>query len=108
MKLNELFEKDIDDVFFDSTETMEYVNVNGEKMPGILILESQLSSKISKDSQGIYQGDGTVLYLKYNEEFYYKNRAGKILEINEVMYKISNRSKEFGMAKFKLEDCEGY
>lgn len=108
MKLNDLFEQDIDDIFMDSSEMMESLTIDDEKMNGILILESQLSTSKKKNSEGISKTDGSALFLKFNDEIYKKYKPNRTIEINDVTYIITNRSKEFGLIKLKLEEREGY
>lgn len=108
MKLNDLFEQDINDIFMDESEMMESLIVDNNKMNGILILESQLSSTKKKNHEGISKTDGTALFLKFNEEIYKKYKPNRTIEINDVTYIITNRSKEFGLIKLKLEEREGY
>lgn len=108
MKLNDLFEQDINDVFMDSSEMMESLVVDDEKMNGILILEPQLSTSNKKSNEGISKTDGSALFLKFNEEIYKKYKPNRTIEINDVIYIITNRSKEFGLIKLKLEEREGY
>lgn len=108
MKLNDLFEQDINDVFMDSSEMMESLAVDDERMNGILILEPQLSTSNKKSNEGISKTDGSALFLKFNEEIYKKYKPNRTIEINDVIYIITNRSKEFGLIKLKLEEREGY
>lgn len=108
MKLNDLFEQDINDIFMDGLEMMESLVVDDEKINGILILESKFSTSNKKSNEGISKTDGSALFLKFNEEIYKKYKPNRTIEINDVTYIITNRSKEFGLIKLKLEEREGY
>lgn len=108
MNLNDLFEQDIDDVFMDGSELMQSLIVDGKLTDGILILESQFSVSNKRNLGGISKIDGTALFLKFNEEIYKKYKPKRAIEVEDVTYIITNRSREFGLIKLKLEEREGY
>ena len=105
MDFRELVNQDNENVFFNLKEMGETLLINGEERIGILI-NTNLSSK--KNSGTIYSNDGTNLVLITDKEFYEDHKVGREMEINSETYIIKNRSEEFGVMKFRLEQNQGY
>lgn len=105
MKLNELFEQDINEVFFDFDEMAEKILIDDVETECIYIRESTNSKK---GRQGLSKIDGSTLYLKHDEEVYNKYKPGKSIDIEDTTYIITNRSVEYKLIKLKLEESEGF
>ncbi len=96
------------DIFMDSDEMMEELEIDEIKINGILIMESQMSAKGKISKEGLTKTDGNSLFLRYDEKIYNRYKPHRSMEVNGVEYLITNRGVEFGMMKFKLEEIEGY
>ena len=105
MDFRELINQDNEKVFFNINEMGETLLINKKERIGVLI-SGNLSSK--KKVGTIYSNDGTNLVLKMDKEFYDEHKIGREMEINSETYIIKNRTEEFGVMKFRLEENQGY
>lgn len=105
MNLKDIIASDIEDIFFNFDEMAEKRLIDDVETDCIFIIGSTYSRKGKRGTSKI---DGSSLYLRDDKETYEKYKPNKSLDIDSSSYIITNRSKEFGLIKLKLEESEGF